>query len=454
MQYHAAVPLLAAVANLVICASVLRRGRSRMTMAFAWMTVCMVSWNLDIFALYHFADPAAAEWWSRVFRIGICFAPVASLNGALILVGSWGRGWRVLLGTGYALAALLAMANMAGWLVRGVSPHAWGWYIEPTPLYGVLSALIVVYLLITVERVWYAFRHSASPRSRVQAKFWLLAGGVQIPFGLTNLLPVYGIEVYPLGNVGNVLYVGIIGYAIARHRLMDVDYVVRKLVSFSLALSVVLVPGGIALYAVASATPTVTPLMQVVAAELLLVVGLLVVPALQTALETRVQRAFFARRFDARRRLRELASELVHILDEPTLVTRLGDGLTDILDAEPCEIFLRDDQTRHLLRVHPPQGDSDDLLPDAVADALEAIGDPVLTAELESGWPDAATPLRLRGVELVVPLRIESRLTGVILIGANREYRIYSAEDITLLSTVAGGASVALENSRLSRELR
>ncbi len=454
MQYHAAVPLLAAVANLVIAGAVVRRGRSRLTMVFAWMTGCLVFWNLDIFALYHFTDPVEAEWWSRVFRTGICYAPVASLHGALVLAGASSRRWRVLLGVGYAVASLLAMANMAGWLVRGVAPHAWGWYVDPTPLYAVLTALLVVFLLLTVERVWYAYRNSASPRSRVQAKFWLLAGGVQVPFVFTNLLPIYGVEVYPLGNLGNVLYVGIIGYAIARHRLMDVDYVVRKVVSFSLALGVVLIPGGMALYALTTRMPAVTPVMFVVAAQLLLVVGLLVVPALQTGLETRVQRAFFPRRFDARQRLRDLASELVHVLDEPTLVSRLGDGLTEILDAEPCEVFLRDEQSRRLLRVHPSDDDVEDALPDAVGQALEAIGDPALTTELETAWPDAATPLRLRGVELVVPLRIKDRLTGLVLLGSNREYRIFSGEDIAQLSTVASGASVALENSRLSRELR
>jgi signal transduction histidine kinase len=457
MRYHAAVPLLAAVANLLIAGAVVRRGHSRLTVVFAWMTGCLVCWNLDIFALYHFADPERAEWWSRVLRTGICFAPVTTLHGALVLANTWTPPWRRLLAFGYVLAALLSVANMAGWLVQGVAPHTWGWYIVPDPLYGVLTALIVVFLLLTVERIWYAYRNSASPRSRVQAKFWLLAGAVQIPFGLTNLLPVYGIEVYPLGNIGNVFYVGIIAYAIARHRLMDVDYVVRKLVSFSLALSVVLVPGGIGLFVLASAMGMAPPWIIVVASELLLVVGLLIVPALQTGLETRVQRAFFPRRFDVRQRLRDLAGELVHVLDETTLVDRLGDGLMDILDAEPCEVFLRDEQSRRLFRAHPAgttDETSGDELSDVVGHALEAIGDPALTAELESAWPDAAIQLRLRAIELVLPLRIKDRITGLVLLGSNREYRIFSAEDIPLLATVASAASVALENSRLSRELR
>src|SRR5205823_2394783 len=83
--------------------------------------------------------------------------------------------------------------------------------------------------------VAHTYRHPSDARQRTQAKFWLLAIGVSGPFDLTNLLPLYGINVYPLGSFGNVVYLGIVAYAIARHRLMDVDYVVRKAVSFSLA---------------------------------------------------------------------------------------------------------------------------------------------------------------------------------------------------------------------------
>src|SRR5216110_3963943 len=88
-----------------------------------------------------------------------------------------------------------------------------------------------------------------SPRQRVQAKFWFLAAVVQTPFVLTNILPLYGVRIYPLGSLGNVFTMGIMAYAIARHRLMDVDYVVRKGVSFTLAATLVLVPGGVSMWA-------------------------------------------------------------------------------------------------------------------------------------------------------------------------------------------------------------
>ena len=64
MPYHCLVPLAAALANLVIGALVLRQGaREPLHRVFAALTLAVVCWNLDLFALYYFHAAAAAEWW-------------------------------------------------------------------------------------------------------------------------------------------------------------------------------------------------------------------------------------------------------------------------------------------------------------------------------------------------------------------------------------------------------
>jgi hypothetical protein len=248
VRYHWLIPLAAALAVLIVFVPVLRGGvQHRLHRAFAVMTLVLAAWNLDIFSLYYFADLESAEWWSRVFRTGICFAPASVLHFALVLSGTDGPTWRKLMWGGYLISAGFALANMEGILVERLVPHDWGWYVEPTRLYGGFTACLLASFALSGERIWHAYRHSSSPRQRVQAKFWLLAFLIAMPFSLTNFLPMYGIRIYPLGNVGNVFYVWTIAYAIVRHRLMDVDYVVRKVVSFALAALVVFLPGGAAL---------------------------------------------------------------------------------------------------------------------------------------------------------------------------------------------------------------
>ena len=137
-----------------------------------------------------------------------------------------------------------------------------------------------------------------------------------------------------------MLFTGIIAYAIVRHRLMDVDYIVRKGVSFALAAAVVLIPGGAGLNALARAVGADEPLIYTCAALALALLSVVVIPTLQEALETRLHRAFFRHRYDYRRRLRELATEAVHMLDEGLLVKRIGEALTDIVEVERCDIFV------------------------------------------------------------------------------------------------------------------
>ena len=209
--YHWLIPLLAAGANVTICILVLRLGmRERLHRGFAALTLTSTSWNLGIFSLCFFRDPVAAEWWSRVFRTAICLAPAVVYHFGLILSESESRRARALLVFGYAAGSALALLNLQGALVEGLAPHTWGWYLRTTPLYNALTALLVLFCVLWAERVWSAYRFASSARQRVQAKFWLLGAVIQIPFALTNLLPLYGFNTYPLGSVGSVAFAGLV----------------------------------------------------------------------------------------------------------------------------------------------------------------------------------------------------------------------------------------------------
>src|SRR5690242_11414475 len=176
MQHHWVVPLVAAVADSVICALVLRGGlRRAITRTFAWMTLCMVLWNLDIFALYYFPEAEDAELWSRLFRTGMCFAPAALLHASLIQSESETKGWRRVLALSYGVAFALAIANLHGELVSGVRRHVWGWYIEPTRLYALMTVLIAADVPLALHPVWHARRYPPPPRQHGTARRCLLA---------------------------------------------------------------------------------------------------------------------------------------------------------------------------------------------------------------------------------------------------------------------------------------
>jgi signal transduction histidine kinase len=453
VSHHWLIPLFAAAANLLMSAGLLRRAlRDRAARVVGVLGVLGAAWNLDFFSLYYFTDPASAERWAGFFRTFMCFGPPVILHAAVVVMDYRAAVWRRVLTYGYAFATVLAVANVFGLLASGVTTHVWGWYPVPTPLYRWFSLSIGVNLTLATALIWRRYRRPTSARQRVQCKLLLLGSVAQIPFLLTNLAVLYGITVYPLGSLGNVLWTGIFIYAVARHRLLDVDYVVRKVLSFALAATPVLIPGGMALAALADMLGADAPLVLAFASVALALVSVILIPTLQQALETRLHRALFPERYDSQRRLRELAAVLVHVVDRALLVRQLGDALREILDVECVEVLLPDERGRRLELVYPaPGGES---LPEDASSSLEALTEARLMNELEAAGASGAAVFRARGWELGIPLRINERSLGVVGLGQNRDLRLFSAEDLELLGTVAAAAAVALDNAALSRQLR
>jgi signal transduction histidine kinase len=453
VSHHWLIPLFAAAANFLMSAGLLRRAlRDRAARIVGLLGLLGAAWNLDFFALYYFSDPARADWWACFFRTFMCFGPPVILHSAVVVMDYRGPLWRRVLVFGYGFATALAVANALGLLTSGVTPHIWGWYPVPTPVYRWFSLSIGLNLTCATALIWLRYRRPTSARQRVQCKLLLLGSIAQIPFLATNLAVLYGVTIYPLGSLGNVLWTGIFIYAVARHRLLDVDYVVRKVLSFALAATPVLIPGGAALAALADLLGSDAPLVVAFASVALALVSVILIPTLQQALETRLHRALFPDRYDSQRRLRELAAALVHVVDRSLLVRRLGDALRDILDVDRVEVLLPDERGRHLEVAYPASGGAP--FSEDATRSLETLGEATLVNELEAAGASATAVFRARGWELGIPLRINERCLGFVGLGQNRDLRLFSAEDLELLGTVAAAAAVALENAMLSRQLR
>src|SRR5439155_16766678 len=90
---------------------------------------------------------------------------------------------------------------------------------------------------------------------------------------------------------------------------------------------------------------------------------------------------------------------------------------------------------------------------DELVHVLERLLEPIQAGEIVAIDAAGAALFRARAWEVVIPLRINDRTTGLIALGRNNDFRIFSAEDLQLLAAVAAGASVALENSSPSPQL-
>ncbi|MBI3302588.1 MAG: GAF domain-containing protein [Deltaproteobacteria bacterium] len=458
MQFYWLPPFLAGVLDLFLGLLVVQRAPHRtLNQIFALFALSLMSWNFDIATLYFFTDYERALKWSEFFRYGMLFIPPTVYHLALALTGRRTVTSRLFLATGYCLTLVLCLANGRGVLVQRLESFTWGYYPVGSPLYKIHTLSDLLYFGATLYQLVRGFTSSESPRQREQLKLVLLGLAVALPVGLTNLLPVYGISIYPLGNLGNVFLCGALTCAIVRHGLLDVELIITKTTAGVVALVLWLIPLWILTAAVQRQIYGASDARLLLFALVVFVLSGLAFPWLLHVSERGVRRLLWGQKYDSLQALSAFQKTIIRVLDQKKILQDLREVLVNTVQAEFVAVYLRQPATGAYA---DPQDMNAVFLPaDPFLHALDQQQEPVVREEvmLEEQDPEAirlATTMAERHSEVCVPLHAQGRLIGFVLLGKKRNRDIFSAEDLRLLSTLGAEVAVALENARLYDELR
>lgn len=459
MQLYWLSPLLAGVLDLFLCVLVLVHGPGkRLNQTLALFALSLTSWNLDIAALYFFTDEELASYWSWIFRYGMLFIPPTVYHLALALTQRWTLTNRLFLIAGYWTTFVLCWANSQGALVDHLKHFVWGYYPVGRPLYNLYTFAVLLYFSATLYQFVRGLIYSDSARQRQQFKIVLLGFAVWLPAGLTNLLPVYGISFFPLGNLGNVFLCGAMTYAIIKHRLLDLEIIITKTTASVAALLLWLTPLWVLTAEVRQriyGDDNDTQLLPFALA--VFVLSGLVFPWLLRVSEAWVRRMLWGQKYDSLQALSIFQKTIIHVLDQKKIVEDLCEVLADTLQTDLVSVYLLQPTTG--VYVNPREEKARFLSDDPFLHALSQQQEPVVREEAVLKEKDAhaaqiATTLAERQGEVCVPLRTQDRLIGFVLLGRKRNRDIFSSEDLRLLSALGTEVAVALENARLYAELR
>lgn len=458
MHFYWLPPLLAAVLDLLLSMLVLWRApHRRLNQTFALFALCLTSWNLDIAALYFFTDHELALYWSAVFRYGMLFLPPAIYHVALALTGRWTLISRLFLAVGYGTAFALCLVNSQGALVSHLKTFAWGYYPVGGPLYKFHTLSDVLYFGATLYHLVRSIVVSEAARQRQQLKIVLLGFAIMLSAGLTNLLPVYGVAIYPLGNSGNVFFCATFTYAIVKHRLLDIELIITKTTASVAALIFWLVPLWMLTSFVQREIYGVSDSRLLLFALAIFLLSGLGFPWLRHTTEAQIRRLLWGQKYDALQALSAFQRTIIHVLNQKTIVDDLRAVLTDALQTEFVTVYLLQPATG--VYTDPQNGRAVFFPADPFLLTLDRQQEPIVREEavLQEDDPQAtqlAAALAGQNSEVCVPLRTQDRLIGFIFLGKKRNRDIFSSEDLRLLAALGTEVAVALDNARLYAELR
>jgi len=214
--------LIAAIFNLFLAVFMLAISKRKLIhILFSIWCACMAVWNFGVYMLCVVPTQELAWMWTKLFQNGMVFI-YSTFFHLVVLLTSYKitRINRILIFIAYVSSFIFLISNNIGTLfVQEIVHYPWGYY----PVSGIIG---YVYTLIFGTFVFYSIfllvRAYMGSKGLWHTQIGQVLLGTFIGYGsgATNFFPVFGVPIYPLGNIFNIIYSLIIAYAILKDHFL------------------------------------------------------------------------------------------------------------------------------------------------------------------------------------------------------------------------------------------
>jgi sigma-B regulation protein RsbU (phosphoserine phosphatase) len=334
----------------------------------------------------------------------------------------------------------------------------------PTPLFYFLAyAPISFFIAGLFFFIGGYFR--VDPSKRRQLSPILITAAIDVvafTYGLTLVVTNPLIFIFhPLAVLPMLSVVGLpvaFGYSIFRYRLMDIDLIVKRsliyaTVTATIAATYLVVVFGIGRLIGSMFGHAESQALNVIA---FVIIALIFDPVKRRTQEW-IDKIFYRERLNYQKALLEFSQELPRQMNLNEILHSIINRISTTMHVERIGVVICDGEkgcTTVSRNIPAAAGEFTDE-PGGLIDLMRRKKTPqsfaLLDEESESIEIHETDKKRIResGIMLSVPMMLNERLVGTINVGEKLSGKVYSQEDIDLLSTVAGQAAIAIENARL-----
>ena len=346
----------------------------------------------------------------------------------------------------------------------------------------IAMAYMAIYYVTAAALFFLRARRTENPLERQQLK-WLTRGTLVavIPFTLLYVLP-FLFDLTVASGIQNLVRLSLVflpltfSWAIVRYRLMDVDLIFKRGVTYTLATAALVGLYFLVVAVSAEVVHTRLPSLRIWGLLAAIVATGLIFDPLKRAIQARVDRIFDQKRFDYRETLIDFGRSLNSQTDLRALVDSIVERLPQTLLVTRIAVLLATESehnTRPVARTHFELAASHGLTDLRAADLSD-----LNLGFLDFDSPGANTHIFLENPQQVLrlppdqrqtaarldlnyylPCRVANRVGGgtrtVAIIGLGRtgDGDFLSSEDMEVLESLAGYIGIAIQNAQLYRSL-
>jgi signal transduction histidine kinase len=428
---------------------------------FGLLSLGACIWLVSTSMLYSTTDDDEATFWMKCIYLGIVYIPAVVYHFSVRLNRHTGNK---LILANYLLGTAFLCILPTPYLVNGHYSYFWGLY----PKAGLLHPLFLAYFFSVSGLALRQLFLSSVPRGAIvplkvpRTIFWAFVVGY---VASVDFIPSYGLALYPFGYLMVVLWVSIVSYSFVKHQLLDIYTIIKPKVFLSAEpVTFITVCYLTILLLIRLFTGEVQYLLAgILVAIFSLFSGRFVY--LQMHIEKNIKKTLFRESHDTYETVMAFSKSLVTILDLKSLTGEIVRTLVNVLGAKTASLYLRNQEKGTYVLSTSVGQESEGLQglrfrkEDPLPQHLLHVQSIVVREELEHRGDLAVTDpilcvLKAMEAEACMPLINKGYLIGFCNLGNCIQLKMYSGEDLNMLSILGHNAAIALDNALLYEELK
>jgi len=369
---------------------------------------------------------------------------------------------------GYASLALLTILAILGYAPPSIILED-GTFVGPK--YGWWFVLYVAPLVILASLGGYALlrrlKTLTDPEERNKISYLIAAVGLLVIFGFVGITPLALAGGLPWSHIGGLLSACILAYAVMKHELISMNYVLRRGLGW---LSLFVIGAGAYLlvfflinllvgFELDAVTLTLATLSAAAAA--------LLVYWLRPIFLGMVDQLFYRKTYSYRQALLSFSSKMGNIINLNELADEMLPTIVKALRTPQAKLLFEDissgDFTTHFTypKVKAKSRDEPRFnLDNPIVSWLEKATSPLdlkqidIVPQFKGLWQTEREKLVASNLEFLYPIKSRGKLIGILALGKKQSKALYSQEDIELVMSLASQAGIMIENARMLDSLK
>ncbi|MDP3043569.1 MAG: ATP-binding protein [bacterium] len=460
MSFSDFLPLFSAIFVLFLGLLVfLKNKKSRVNFTFFLHSLAIIIWLIGTFMMFISKENKdTAIFWDRFVYAGVIFIPAFMYHFGLAYTK---RKADILLYIAYGLSIIFLLFSRTQYFVNDLFIYKWGVHSKAQILHHLFLMYFFCYVIVWFLMIYKYYKNLNSPISREQTKYIFIAFLLLFTIGPIAYLPAYGIGIYPFAYISGLMFTIILAYAIIKHRLMDIKFVLRKSSVYLASLSTIIISAIAVKYIAIIFFSGISDQLD----YLILISAVMVFLPIRNYYYKIANKYFFTSLYDSRKVIGKLSDKLRSTLEARKIYKYIADILMDSFHTKAVGILMQDknkkrnkkqEEDQYILRYNNGfhiHGRKKFPGNKQLCNLFLKHNKSIIVEEIKrtdyKKFKNTIDLLTAFGAEIVTPLNIKGKVIGLIILSRKESGDMYNDQDLRVLEIVGAQAAIAIENAVL-----